>query len=112
LNSAEIDELWYRNLAAGITKVEMIVSQILLNMFALVLLNCTTVISALLVLDIRILDGNEIYLALLAVLTVLSAQYTGFFLVALCNSQSMLNNIMFVIGCFVSYLCGENSQKI
>jgi hypothetical protein len=112
LNSAEIDELWYRNLAAGITKVEMIVSQILLNMFALVLMNCTTIISALLVLDIRIPDGNEIYLALLVVLTVLSAQYTGFFLVALCNSQSMLNNVMCGVTCVISYLCGENSQRI
>jgi hypothetical protein len=109
LNSAEIDELWYCNLAAGITKVEMVVSQIIVYTFALFSMNGVTAITALLILDIRIPDGNEIYLALLVVLTVLSAQYTGFFLVAVCNSFWVLNNLTCAIANFFSYLCGENS---
>ncbi len=111
LNSAEIDELWYCNLAAGITKVEMVMNQIKMNTFALILMNCTIVISTLTIFDISIPVGNGIHFALLVILMTLSAQYTGFFLVTLCNSYSILTHLFNTVTCIIAYVCGNYSKS-
>jgi hypothetical protein len=87
LVSAETDELWYRNLAAGVTKVEMYVSQMIVNTCALVLMNSVITIFGFGILDIHIPTGNEIHLSLLIILTVLSAQYLGFFIASVFETQ-------------------------
>ncbi len=110
MNSGEIDELWYCNLAAGITKVEMVVSQIIVNTFTLIVMNCTIAVSSLIILNIRIPDGNELYLALLVILTILFGQYTAFFLTALINSFSIVTHIVTGVAYLVSFVCGKSCE--
>jgi hypothetical protein len=86
----------------------MVVSQIIVNTFALIVMNFLSTVIALMILDIRIPDGNEIYLALLIILTILFGQYTAFFLTALINSFSTVIHIVTGVSILVSYVCGKN----
>jgi hypothetical protein len=109
LISGETDELWDRNLAAGVTKAEMYVSQLIVNTCALVLLHSVIAILGFIILDIPIPAGNEIFLALLIILTVLSAQYLGFFVSTLFKTYVEVNNLtifIFVASCFG---CGKKT---
>jgi hypothetical protein len=85
----------------------MIVSQMIVNTIALIVMNCTIAVSSLIILDIRIPDGNEIYLFILVILTILFGQYTAFFLTALINSFSTISHIVIGIAYFTSLVCGK-----
>jgi hypothetical protein len=102
-----MDELWDRNLVAGITTVEMIVSQLTVNTFALILLNFTVAVFGFIILDVHVPAGNEIYLALMIVLTVLSAQYIGFFIASFFNSYSGVPMLAGAIYFTTFFGCGK-----
>jgi hypothetical protein len=85
----------------------MVVSQIIVNTIALIVMNFLTAISVILILDIRIPDGNELYLALLVILEILFGQYTAFLLTAIFNSFSALTHIVTGIAYFIYFVCGK-----
>jgi ABC-type polysaccharide/polyol phosphate export permease len=95
---------------AGITKVEMVVSQLIVNTFALIVMNFSAAISALLILDIHITDGNELYLALLVILLILFGQYIAFFMAALFNNFSTLAHIVTGVTFLAAFVCGKSRE--
>jgi hypothetical protein len=107
-----MDELLDRNLVAGITTMEMIVSQLTVNTFALVLLNFTSAVFGFIILDVRVPAGNEIYLALLIVLTVLSAQYIGFFIGSFLNSSTGVSMLAGTVYISTFFGCGKIYSKV
>jgi hypothetical protein len=102
-----MDELWDRNLVAGITTMEMIVSQLTVNTFALILLNFTVAVFGFIILDVHVPAGNEIYLALLIILTVLSAQYIGFFIASFFKSYSGVSLLAGTVYISTFFSCGK-----
>jgi hypothetical protein len=63
------------------------------------------------ILDIRIPAGNEIYLALLIILTILSAQYLGFFVSTLFKSYKKINDFAISIFPTTCFGCGKKTFK-
>jgi hypothetical protein len=102
------DEIWSRNFAAGITKGELIISQIIVTTCALVLLNCITFISGLIILDIHVPAGNEVSLAILIILTAFSAQYTVLLMMSILKTYTGV----FQSGAAFCYVVGYSSGKI
>jgi hypothetical protein len=109
---AEMDELLDRNLVAGITTMEMVVSQLTVNTLALILLNFTSAVFAFIILDVRVPAGNEIYLALLIILTVLSAQYIGFFIASFSISYTGMSMLVLAIYISTFFGCGKIYSKV
>jgi hypothetical protein len=107
-----MDELLDRNLVAGITIMEMIVSQLTVNMFALILLNFTSAVFGFIILDVHVPAGNEIYLALLIVLTVLSAQYIGFFIASFSISYTGMSMLVLAVYISTFFGCGKIYSKV
>ncbi len=99
------DEIWSRNLAAGITKGELIISQIIVTTCALILLNCITFIFGLIILNIHVPAGNEVSLAILIILTVFSAQYTALLMMSILRTYT----VVVQSGAAICYIVGYSS---
>jgi hypothetical protein len=95
-------------LAAGVTRAVMCVSQMLVNTCALVLMNSVIATFGFGILDIHIPAGNEIYLALMIILTVLSAQYLGFFIASVFEIQHFAFLMAAAIYIGLGFLCGKS----